>query len=330
MIRENDATRVETTANEELFMHIPSLLSDCHPRAHRRKLKRRYLEMQERRGILVCDLDGTLAERQRPVSRSVASVLLGLIDSGWRLAILTGQPFPNVHSRLLHSLMPKITEKATRRDAFRIFTCEGANEWRLGSTGRPGAEPGQQRRTRVSKREKGGVERVIREDLDRLLASTRSRLIEAAQWQEEALCVFKVEALPTARLRLAQRLETLLHRRGLPNLRAGVAGQTSVVIARRQTTKQTVLERIVASLAPRERAFYLADEFVGAGNDVTTQNVKGLVRVDFGNGQSSLPPTVLPGGGVGPTAVERWLRRLLRTTDATLASAHAIGERAVR
>ena len=284
--------------------------------------KARHRTRPPSRGVVICDLDGTLARRHQPVGPRVAVALAAVAGAGWRICILSGQSLSNLKPRLV-SVLKFLGRVPGALEDLSVLTCEGANEWRLNGPQWLRLPDATGVKGHVSRDDQEGVILLMRSKLNEILPRG-VRLLQPPMWLEEAMCIMKVDARLGQRRLLADRLEAIFRRHGLTSLRVGLGGTFSIVITHHRTHKGTVLEQIVKTLGPCERAIYLADEFAVPGNDVAALSVRKLIRIDFGRSQCPASQLVSDGGGTGPRAVVGWLRRLARSSSHSVFPAAAV------
>lgn len=260
------------------------------------------------RGAVICDVDGTLAERDQPVNSSVAAALAEVADAGWRVMILTGQPLNNISQRLLPVLRVAFRHLPSCLHALRVLTCEGAGAWHIGLDNCvPVRMPGEAT-INIPEEDRNLVTRLLRTELVSVCPGS-VRVLEPPIWHEGAMCVFKLDTQGEARRLVAAQLLELFRQHGLDSLRVGLGGTFSIVITHRLVHKGNALAGIVESLGLGEWAFYLADEFMGDGNDTHALRVRDLVCLDFSRPGSGLT-------GHGPPAAAQWLRHLANLSNA--------------
>lgn len=261
----------------------------------------------KRPGVIVCDLDGTLALRGRPVPAKTLAVLAALGARGWQVVLLSGQPISNIRRRL-----PRRTDAPIRLD---VHTCEGAMRWEYRS-GRWAA-----RHSLSSKLPFGVAVRTwLRRAVEHWLKAQSPKpikVIERPQWWERSVLIFRVAAKRPERPRLARELNEFMTRqlsggRRLPPLRVGIAGRTTMVVGHRNVHKEAVLRQIVREAGPLA-VIYVADEFAPLGNDACALTVPRLVRINVGRWPKA-PRDLVSSVGVGPTAARRFLAALLQSS----------------
>lgn len=260
---------------------------------------------------VVCDLDGTLALRDHPVSREMCDLIVGVLSRDWDFAVLTGRQLADVEARVLKPLLAtgamKVVDFAAQ---VQLITCEGAASWLLSPTGSIETDPCYAPGVCFSREEQQQLETCLRNELPLALVHTSLSLAEGPEWWEKSLLVFKVAGDLSQRKRLADLLECRLH--ASDPIRVGVAGKTTLVVARKKLTKRWAIEEMLGKRWAARCTVFVADEFITPGNDADTADLEGIIKVNVGE-DARLPPMVLSAGTRGPDTTKHWLANLLNT-----------------
>lgn len=258
--------------------------------------------------ILVADIDGTLATRGRPLGPTLVRLLSKLESAGWRVALLTGQPFSNVRARLrITSVAPDLT----------IYTCEGARRWTLRG-GKFFFDRAYASSFSISSAVRRQVSRIFSRSFIHSISVDGLRVVNGPEWWEGALFAFRVSGNLEGRLRLVQAIrsilsEVFLSTRSSPSFRVGIAGKTTVVVGIEEATKARVLTELIAK-KDHSTVVFLADEFTPPGNDSSALFVNGLLRVGVSRKSEGLGDLVAL-VGPGPRAARQFLRELALETQ---------------
>jgi hypothetical protein len=267
------------------------------------------------KGYVVCDLDGTLARRLRPVSLDMVRRLVAVLDANWHVSVLTGQPLGDLRKRVLLPMHHDLVSSWARAERLVLYTCEGANRWSLTREGKVNLDSVWCVPCSVTRRERTAVSRLLNLELRRIVSDHHGRIVRGPKWEEDALCSFKVIGNERTRCQVARVVGTVLQASGLGDLRVRTAGLSTVAISRETATKRVALQRIMSGCERGRPVHYLGDEFGRVGNDASTRHVAGVHRVSFGVVPRRISGVQLSSCGVGPSGVARWLRRLLEPDE---------------
>ncbi len=274
---------------------------------------------------LIVDLDGSLAHRGHLPSDRMLVLILEVIRRGTAFHLLTGQNISDVRRRFVDPL-----RRLNRHDVpnllarVGLFTCEGACAWRILPDGSVETDHSCDfaAEFRFSANERRKLSGLLAGCLAETLSECSLVLTKTPEWWENAILVFKVDGNLSNRIAASRRFAELISRHTL--IRADVAGQTSIVIAKPAARKCVVFRQLLPQKWHRFTNVYIADEFMPQGNDCCTLDIEGLIRIGVDKDQSALPPTVIRAGSSGPEATERWFAEFLSASPADFSTAEEL------
>jgi hypothetical protein len=276
---------------------------------------------------IIFDYDGTLALREHPLDAQMAKLLVEVLHRGWHLAVLTGRNIQYVEQHFVAPLLDVPCMNVLRlAPQIRLFTCEGASSWRISQSATVERDPSFPNSKRFSQDERRRLESNLDRHLSATLAQSSLSLAHGPEWWENSLLIFKVSGDVSNRAVVAGRLQSLLA--SDEPLRVGVAGKTTIVIARKGLCKSWLLCELLATEWSADCNVFVADEFVPPGNDSCVAEIDGIIKVGVDAEPSRLPVSVLPARGSGPEATKRWLGRVLNTNASHFRTAKELIEHA--
>lgn len=276
---------------------------------------------------IIFDYDGTLAPREHALDGQMAKLLVEVLHRGWHIAVLTGRTIQYVEQQFVAPLLDVPgTGLSGVAPQIRLFTCEGASGWRLSPSAAVESDPSFPNTQRFSPDESRRLESALNRHLDATLARCGLSLVHGPEWWENSLLIFKVSGDLSRRAETADILQS--HLANDESIRVGVAGKTTIVIAREGLCKSRLLREMLATEWSTDCNVFVADEFVPPGNDSCVADVERIIKIGVDAEPSRLPAGVLPVHGSGPEATRRWLMRLLNADPAHFRTAEELIEHA--
>ncbi len=278
------------------------------------------------RGVLVSDIDGTLALRGRCLSSAAVAAVRQIAGAGWQVVLVSGQGIANLADRVAP------LQRTLTTVPFTLYTCEGACRWHC--INRRLLEDRQfSIRHRFSARQRRRIEALLAMGWASVARREPISVIASPEWWEKVVLAIKIRADTTSRIRIAADLQSWLNdklietRNGI-RVRAAAVGKTTIIIAPMGVDKALALRDIRASQPSSVCVIYIGDEFTHAGNDRVVLGVEGVINIAAGGCQEVLPAGLLR-IGEGPNSTVRFLRILANVsarTDPRTAVATSIAE----
>ena len=190
---------------------------------------------------LIADFDGTLVDRDRKLDECMVNLVLNSLRQGWRFNLLTGRSIGDVRQRFVGPLLSALPyDDRGLLSNVRIFTCEGASAWRFCMDGSTVADTSYSVASRAvfSERDRRKVEDLLDRNLVETLRDAGLALAMRPEWWENAILVFKATGDLSRRNEVVESLSALIHQD--MSVPVGVAGKTSIVIARANIDKRAV------------------------------------------------------------------------------------------
>ncbi|MDD4295152.1 MAG: HAD-IIB family hydrolase, partial [Candidatus Omnitrophica bacterium] len=244
-------------------------------------------------GVLVFDVDATIAERDKPLDSDMVEIINNLNDSGFQIVIITGQGIEVQKPRLASILRPGVIVYSNESTQKHYVNSQGVLE-----------EDIRYRKGFDTERQKAQVSEAIymvinaRRASENMPAAIRDVIMreDLTIFDRTTQLAFKYHLTSEQREYLAELVRDELRKRELSGLNVRVSGKTTISVYRSGISKATALNDLILSLRIfPEDIIYFGDEFFNGGNDRPILSVAGVTAVGVGSNYL-LPAEVLWAG----------------------------------